>query len=81
MSTVLHGYLSLRRLVVQRTKLVDQTQEKLLELLDEMTTGTEDETKNFMAVCVDTINKYPMDDQVRMFGFVWQMFWLMYSAV
>ena len=80
-STVLHGYLSLRRLVVQRTKLVDQTQEKLLELLDEMTTGTEDETKNFMAVCVDTINKYPMDDQVRMFGFVWQMFWLMYSAV
>ena len=38
-STVLHGYLSLRRLVVQRTKLVDQTQEKLLELLEDMTTG------------------------------------------
>ena len=63
-STVLHGYLSLRRLVVQRTKLVDHTQEKLLELLDEMTTGTEEETKAFMAVCVDTINKYPIDDQV-----------------
>jgi E3 ubiquitin-protein ligase UBR4 len=28
-STVLHGYLSLRRLVVQRTKLIDQTQEKV----------------------------------------------------
>jgi len=52
--------------VVQRTKLVDQTQEKLLELLDDMTTGTEEETKNFMAVCVETINKYPMDDQVRL---------------
>ena len=39
LSTVLHGYLSLRRLVVQRTKLVDQTQEKLLELLEDMTTG------------------------------------------
>ena len=38
-STVLHGYLSLRRLVVQRTKLIDQTQEKLLELLEDMTTG------------------------------------------
>ena len=63
-STVLHGYLSLRRLVVQRTKLVDHTQEKLLELLDEMTTGTEEETKGFMAVCVETINKYPIDDQV-----------------
>ena len=37
--TVLNGYLSLRKLVVQRTKLIDETQEKLLELLEEMTTG------------------------------------------
>lgn len=36
---VLNGYLSLRKLVVQRTKLIDETQEKLLELLEEMTTG------------------------------------------
>ena len=28
------------RLVVQRTKLIDETQEILLELLEEMTTGT-----------------------------------------
>lgn len=39
---VLNGYLSLRRLVVQRTRLIDDTQEKLLELLEEMTTGTAD---------------------------------------
>merc|ERR1712020_236783 len=39
LSTVLHGYLSLRRLVVQRTKLIHQTQEKLLEMLEDMTTG------------------------------------------
>jgi E3 ubiquitin-protein ligase UBR4 len=64
LSTVLHGYLSLRRLVVQRTKLVDQTQEKLLELLEDMTTGTEEETKNFMAVCVKTIERYPPNDQL-----------------
>jgi E3 ubiquitin-protein ligase UBR4 len=63
-STVLHGYLSLRRLVVQRTKLVDQTQEKLLELLEDMTTGTVEETKAFMAVCVETIQRYPVDDQL-----------------
>ena len=37
---VLNGYLSLRRLVVQRTRLIDDTQEKLLELLEEMTTGS-----------------------------------------
>lgn len=36
---VLNGYLSLRRLVVQRTRLIDDTQEKLLELLEDMTTG------------------------------------------
>jgi len=48
---VLNGYLSLRRLVVQRTRLIDDTQEKLLELLEEMTTGTEQETKAFMAIC------------------------------
>lgn len=36
---VLGGYLSLRRLCVQRTRLTDDTQEKLLELLEEMTTG------------------------------------------
>ena len=36
---VLNGYLSLKRLVVQRTKLIDLTQEELLDLLEDMTTG------------------------------------------
>eukprot|EP00095_Tigriopus_kingsejongensis_P009320 maker-scaffold486_size158769-snap-gene-0.26 protein:Tk09320 transcript:maker-scaffold486_size158769-snap-gene-0.26-mRNA-1 annotation:"e3 ubiquitin-protein ligase ubr4" len=63
-STVLHGYLLLRRLVVQRTKLIDQTQDRLLELLEDMTSGTLDETKSFMAVCVETIRKYPKADQL-----------------
>ncbi|KAH9519931.1 E3 ubiquitin-protein ligase ubr4 [Bulinus truncatus] len=34
---VLNGYLSLRKLVVQRTKLIDDTQEKLLHMLEELT--------------------------------------------
>ncbi len=37
--TVLNSYLALRRLVVQRTRIIDETQEKLLELLEEMTSG------------------------------------------
>ena len=37
--TVLDGYLSLKKLVIQRTKLIDDTQQKLLDLLEEMTTG------------------------------------------
>ncbi|XP_075228020.1 E3 ubiquitin-protein ligase-like protein poe isoform X3 [Lycorma delicatula] len=59
---VLNGYLSLRRLVVQRTRLIDETQEKLLELLEEMTTGTEAETKAFMAICIETVEKCSLDD-------------------
>eukprot|EP00096_Caligus_rogercresseyi_P008738 TRINITY_DN2826_c0_g1_i1.p1 TRINITY_DN2826_c0_g1~~TRINITY_DN2826_c0_g1_i1.p1 ORF type:complete len:2495 (+),score=896.75 TRINITY_DN2826_c0_g1_i1:803-7486(+) len=62
--TVLQGYLSLRRLVVQRTKLVDATQDKLLELLETMTTGTKAESEAFMAVCVETIKRYPSHDQL-----------------
>ncbi|XP_039287887.1 protein purity of essence [Nilaparvata lugens] len=59
---VLNGYLSLRRLVVQRTRLIDETQEKLLELLEEMTSGTEAETKEFMAICIETVEKCSPDD-------------------
>ncbi|XP_020299583.1 E3 ubiquitin-protein ligase UBR4 isoform X2 [Pseudomyrmex gracilis] len=67
---VLNGYLSLRRLVVQRTRLIDDTQEKLLELLEEMTSGTEEETKAFMAICVETIQKQnPQDIRTPVFIF------------
>ena len=45
---ILNGYLSLRKLVVQRTKLIDETQERLLELLEELTTGR----YCFNSVCV-----------------------------
>lgn len=63
-SAVLGGYLSLRRLVVQRTKMIDETQDRLLELLEDLTTGTEEETRAFMAVCIETVGKYPADDQL-----------------
>ena len=63
-SGVLGGYLSLRRLVVQRTKMIDDTQDRLLDLLEDLTTGTEEETRAFMAVCIDTVGKYPATDQL-----------------
>ncbi|KAF0287067.1 E3 ubiquitin-protein ligase UBR4 [Amphibalanus amphitrite] len=62
LATVLHGYLSLRRLVIQRTKLVDETQERLLMLLEDITSGTEAETRQFMAICVETVAKYGRSD-------------------
>jgi len=52
----------LRKLVVQRTKLVDDTQEKLLALLEQMTTGTESETRAFMALCIETVRKFGKED-------------------
>ena len=47
-----------------KSTLVDQTQEKLLELLEDMTSGTLEETKNFMTICVQTIDRYSLDDQL-----------------
>lgn len=47
---------------MQRTRLIDETQEKLLELLEEMTTGTEEETKAFMSVCIKTVERYSLQD-------------------
>jgi E3 ubiquitin-protein ligase UBR4 len=61
-ATILHGYLALKRLVIQRTKLVDDTQELLLELLENMTSGTEEETKAFMTICIQTLSKCPVGD-------------------
>ncbi|XP_078604123.1 E3 ubiquitin-protein ligase UBR4-like isoform X2 [Branchiostoma floridae x Branchiostoma japonicum] len=61
---LLHGYLCLRRLLVQRTKFIDETQEMLLELLEDISTGNEVETRSFMAVCVETLQKYPLSDLV-----------------
>lgn len=61
-AAVLNGYLSLRRLVVQRTNHVDKAQEKLLELLEEMTSGTEEETKSFMSICIETVRNCSTND-------------------
>ena len=73
-SDVLGGYLSLRRLVVQRTKMIDETQNSLLELLEDLTTGTEEETKAFMSVCIQTVGKYPTDDQLTP-TFIFERLW------
>jgi E3 ubiquitin-protein ligase UBR4 len=59
---IIQGYLNLRKLVVQRTRLIDEAQEKLLEMLEELTTGTDEETAAFMAICIDIIKKTPAND-------------------
>ena len=50
--------------MLQRTRLVEETQELLLQLLGDMTTGTEAETAQFMAVCVQTLRRCRRDDLV-----------------
>ena len=59
---VLNGYLSLKKLIVQRTKLIEEAQIKMLELLEQMTRGNEQETRQFMIICLDTIDKFQLND-------------------
>lgn len=62
LSTVLGGYLALKRLRLHRTRPIEEAQEILLQLLEEITSGTEEETKIFMTVCVETLKKCPKED-------------------
>jgi len=57
---VLQCYLALRKLVVQRTKLVDEAQEILLNLLYLLTAGAED--SSFMKACIAALKKCPVND-------------------
>lgn len=50
------------RLVVQRTKRVDDTQDLLLEMLENLTSGTEREKQEFMTICVETLKRFKMSD-------------------
>ncbi len=61
-SVILAGYLSLKRLVVQRTKRIDESQELLLRMLEDLTSGTEQEKEEFMATCVKTLNRFKDSD-------------------
>lgn len=52
------------RLVIQRTKFIDQSQKVLLNLLETLTSGTEVEKQELMAVCIEILSNYPMSDLV-----------------
>ena len=47
---------------MQRTKRVDDTQDLLLEMLENLTSGTEQEKQEFMAICVETLKRFKMSD-------------------
>ena len=53
-----------RRLVVQRTKRIDDTQELLLKMLEDLTSGTDQERQEFMTVCVDTLKRFRKSDMI-----------------
>lgn len=62
LGVVLNSYLGLKRLLIQRTKHIDDAQSKLLETLELITTGNEKDTEEFIKTCVLTVEKYPLDD-------------------
>jgi E3 ubiquitin-protein ligase UBR4 len=61
-ATVLNSYLSLKTLFYLRTQPVEEAQEKLLATLEQLTSGTEAETPQFMAICIDTVNNFGLND-------------------
>ena len=63
-ATILNSYLSLKKLLFQRTKLIVDAQELLLSLLEDMTSGTIIETRKFMSICVNTVNYFELDDLI-----------------
>ncbi|CAD5111184.1 DgyrCDS518 [Dimorphilus gyrociliatus] len=62
LAVVLNAFLSLKKMIVQRTKLLDDTQSKFLEALEQLTSGTEKEKKDFMSVCINTVTRFPKED-------------------
>ena len=61
---VLRGYLGLKCLVIQRTKRIDDTENLLLKILEDLTSGTEEEKKQFMAECVAIMEDFSTEDLV-----------------
>lgn len=64
MTVTLDILCSVLRLVIQRTKRVDETQELLLSMLEDLTSGAEEEKEKFMALCVQSLNKLKKSDLV-----------------
>lgn len=70
LQSIIQSYLNLRKLVVQRTMMIDEAQKNLMLLLEELTSGTEEETANFMSICIDIVRKtQPNDLKTPLFMF------------
>lgn len=59
---ILRGYLSLCRLVLLRTKAIEDAQSGLLKLLESLTSGSEDEIRDFVRICFKTLSHFPEHD-------------------
>lgn len=59
LQSIIQSYLNLRKLVVNRTMYIDEAQKSLMNLLEELTSGTEEEMAAFMAICIDIVRKTP----------------------
>jgi E3 ubiquitin-protein ligase UBR4 len=54
LGAVLHGYLGLRRLLIHRTKLIDDAEKKLLSLLEELTSGSFNASLPLPGTCISS---------------------------
>lgn len=67
---VLEGYLNIRKITLHRNVSIEYTQEKLLLILENITSGNEEDITHFMTVCIEILNCSPPDDiKTKVFAF------------
>lgn len=67
---VLEGYLNIRKISLQRNLSIEYAQEKLLLILENITSGNEEDITHFMTVCIEILNCSPTDDiKTKVFAF------------
>lgn len=69
MEQVLEGFLGLRSVILQKTKLVDNSLKLLSELLNKLKSDSEEDNKSFMKACIVALRKQNIDERTQTFIF------------
>jgi len=58
MDAILDGFLWLRGLIIQKTKLTDDSSQQLMKLLNSLHSDNDEDKQQFMAACVSALDKH-----------------------
>uniref|UniRef100_A0A336LS26 CSON002589 protein n=1 Tax=Culicoides sonorensis TaxID=179676 RepID=A0A336LS26_CULSO len=67
---ILEGYLNIRKISLQRNISIEFVQEKLLMILENVTSGSDADITHFITVCIEILNSSAVDDiKTKVFAF------------